>query len=114
MINIILIIVLAMAAQIFVWFQSNSQLFWEFWKDRFILSAFLYGIPSSIFFWFTTTLAYKEFGSLWSVRFLTFGLSYITFPIMTYLFAGESMLTPKTIVCTLLSFVIIGIQLFWK
>jgi hypothetical protein len=112
--EIIAIILLAIAGQVFVWFQSNSQLFWEFWKDRYLLSAFVYGIPSSILFWYTTTLSYKHFGNLWSTRFLMFGLSYITFPIMTYMFANESMLTPKTIVCTLLSFVIIAIQFYWK
>lgn len=114
MTNTILFVLLAMTAQVFVWFQSNSQLFWDFWKDRYLLSALVYGIPSSILFWYTTTLAYKHFGNLWSVRFLMFGLSYVTFPIMTYTFAGESMLTPKTIVCTLLSFVIIAIQFYWK
>jgi hypothetical protein len=114
MTQIISFILLALLAQVFVWFQSNSQLFWEFWKDRFLLSALVYGIPASILFWYTTTLAYKHFGNLWSVRFLMFGLSYITFPLLTYIFAGESWLTPKTVVCTLLSFVIIAIQFYWK
>ena len=114
MIQIIPIVLLTILGQVLVWFQSNSQLFWDFWKDRFILSALIYGIPSSITFWYATTLAYKHFGNLWSVRFLVFGLSYITFPIMTYVFAGESWLTPKTMVCTLLSFVIIAIQFYWK
>ena len=114
MIEVLTFVLLAMTAQVFVWFQSNSQLFWEFWKDRYLLSAALFGVPSSILFWYTTTLAYKHFGNLWSVRFLMFGLSYVTFPLMTYFLAGESFLTPKTIVCTMLSFVIIGIQFFWK
>jgi hypothetical protein len=114
MIDVIPIIVLTMIAQIFIWFQTNSQLFWEFWKDRYLLSATLFGIPASILFWYTTTLSYKHFGSLWSVRFLMFGLSYITFPIMTAVFAGETMFSPKTIICTMLSFVIIAIQFYWK
>lgn len=107
-------ILLTLVGQVLVWFQSNSQLFWDFWKERFFLSAIIYGIPASIMFWWATTLGYKHFGSLWSVRFITFGLSYITFPIMTYIFADESWLTPKTMVCTLLSFVIIAIQFYWK
>jgi hypothetical protein len=45
---------------------------------------------------------------------LGFGVSYLTFPILTYLILKESMFTPKTMACVFLSFCIIGIQIFWK
>ena len=68
------------------------------------------GIPISYFFWLATKWGYEGFGSLWSIRFLGFATSMMTFPIMTYLYLGEA-ITLKTAVTILLSVVIMAIQL---
>jgi hypothetical protein len=38
----------------------------------------------------------------------------LTFPFLTWYFLNESMFTTKTMLCVLLSAIIVGIQLFWK
>ena len=79
-------------ANILVWYQLNSQLVWkwaESYKSMWIMS--LLGIPISILFWYCTKWGYIGFGNLWSVRFLGFAASMMTFPIMTYWYLGEPM-----------------------
>ena len=68
------------------------------------------GIPITGFFWLATKWGYHGFGSLWAVRFMGFATSMITFPILTYLYLGET-ITLKTLITIILSFVIMGIQL---
>jgi hypothetical protein len=100
--------------QTFGWFQLNSQFVWEWWKDKPVTATILFSIPTGLCFWTGVKLAYEEMGEVWGPRFLIFCLSYLTFPILTWYFLDESMFTSKTMVCVLLSFVIVGIQLFWK
>jgi hypothetical protein len=76
------------------------------------LAAF--SVPAGLCFWAGIRIAYAEMGVIWGPRFLIFGLSYVTFPILTWHFMHESMFTPKTLICTALAFMIIGIQLFWR
>ena len=41
-------------------------------------------------------------------------LGFPLFPFLTFWYFNESMFEPKTMMCVLLSFVIVGIQVFWK
>ena len=102
------------AGQFCVWFGTNSQVVWKWWCDKPILSAILFGIPASLFFWHGTKYGYLAMKELWGPRFLGFGMSYLTFPLLTWYLAHESMFTVKTMLCVFLSFTIIGIQIFWK
>jgi hypothetical protein len=45
---------------------------------------------------------------------LGFGVSYFTFPFLTWWLLNESMFTTKTMLCVALSFIIVAIQLFWR
>jgi hypothetical protein len=101
-------------AQACVWFSSNSQIVWDWWADKPLLAAILFGVPASLLFWHGTKYGFAAMNELWGPRFLGFGMSYLTFPILTWWFASESMFTAKTMVCVLLSFTIVGIQIFWK
>ncbi len=100
--------------QLCVWFGSNAQIVWNWWSDKPLLAAILFGIPASLFFWHGTKYGYAAMNELWGPRFLGFGMSYLTFPVLTYYLAHETMFTAKTMVCVLLSFTIMGIQIFWK
>ena len=108
---IVLTIVIFLLNNILIWYQLNSQLVWD-WakgtKSMWIMS--LMGIPISILFWYATKWGYIGFGSLWSIRFIGFAMSMITFPIMTYFYLGETM-TFKTLVTILLAFIIMLLQL---
>ena len=96
---------------ILIWYQLNSQLVWD-WakgtKSMWIMS--LLGIPISLLFWYATKIGYVGFGNLWAVRFMGFATSMISFPIMTWLYLGET-ITLKTLVTILLAFIIMLLQL---
>jgi len=112
--NIAVGLSLFIVGQTMVWFQSNSQLVWNWWKDKPLISAFIFSIPISLAFWYGTRHIFTATNQLWTARFLGFGASYLTFPFLTYWLLGESMLTSKTIICTFLAFIIIAIQIFWE
>ena len=96
---------------ILIWYQLNSQLVWD-WakgtKSMWIMS--LLGIPISLMFWYATKIGYEGFGNLWAVRFMGFATSMLTFPVMTWLYLGET-ITLKTLVTILLAFIIMLLQL---
>ena len=99
---------------VFAWYTHNSQFVWEFWKDKPVLANILFGVPCGILFWYGVKYAVSASDLLWTSRFVAFSLSYVTFPIMTWWYLGESMFTLKTLICTLLAFMIIGVQIFIK
>ena len=100
--------------QLCVWFGTNSQIVWKWWADKPMLSAILWGIPATLFFWHGTKYGYMAMKELWGPRFLGFGMSYLTFPLLTWWLASESMFTTKSMICVALSFMIMGIQIFWR
>ena len=108
---IVISIIVCFLCQILVWYQLNSQLVWD-WakgtKSMWIMS--LFGIPISLLFWLATKWGYEGFGSLWSIRFLGFATSMMTFPIMTYFYLGET-ITVKTFISIVLAFIIMLLQL---
>jgi len=102
---------LLLCSHVAIWFSTNSQLIkgWEGSKSLFLSVAL--SIPISLMAYYATRFGYKALDSLWSVRFLAFSLSYLVFPVLTWLFLKESPFTLKTIVCTILSFAIVATQL---
>jgi hypothetical protein len=87
---------------------------WKWWDGRPILAVLVFGIPAGLSFWYATKVAFLAMDEVWGPRFLGFCMSYVTFPILAWYLMNESMLTTKTLLCILLSFCIISIQLFWK
>ena len=109
--DIVYCILIFFVNNIIIWYQLNSQLVWKWaegYKSMWIMS--LLGIPISLLFWYATKIGYQGFGNLWSVRFMGFATSMLTFPIMTWLYLGE-ILTLKTIITLLLALIIMILQL---
>jgi|TARA_Y100001937_G_scaffold78835_1_gene106890 hypothetical protein len=100
--------------QIFAWFLNNSQFVWDWWKDKPVITSLIWSFPVSLTFWWGSKWSYEALGTVWASRLLSFGLSYICFPLLTWFLMGESALTPKNIVSSLLAFTLVGIQVFWK
>jgi hypothetical protein len=100
-------------ANVFAWFQSNSQFVWKWWYDHPVLTVFIYAIPTSITFFFGWRYAVEATGELWGARMVGFGIGTIMFSLMTYFMMGEG-LSYKTLTCVLLSICIILIQILWK
>jgi len=111
---IILGSLMLLLGQVCAWFLNNSQFAWEWWKDKPLLTAGIWALPVSLAFWWGSKWSYAGLGTAWSSRLLGFGLSYISFPILTWIFLGESAFTPKNIVSSLLAFILVAIQVFWK
>ena len=108
---IIITILIFFLNNIFIWYQLNGQLVWDFWKSwKGIVCMLLMGIPISGLFYLATKWGYQGFGTLWPVRFMGFATSMMTFPIMTWLYLGE-VITIKTIITILLALVIILLQI---
>jgi hypothetical protein len=100
--------------QTMVWFQLYSHYIWKWWEGRALEAALVYGIPASLCFWYGTKIAMDATSEAWTARLLCFGMSYLAFPLLTWWLLNESMFTTKTLLCVFLSFMIVGIQLFWK
>ena len=108
---IILTILIFFLNNIFIWYQLNGQLVWDFWKSwKGIVIMLLMGIPISALFYMGTKWGYQGFGTLWPVRFMGFATSMMTFPIMTWLYLGEVM-TLKTFLTLGLAAIIMLLQL---
>jgi hypothetical protein len=98
---------------ILVWFSANLQFVDGFESSKIIIVSLILSIPTTLCAFYAsraTYIAMEE--SLWSVRFIAFGISYLVFPFLTWIFLNESMFTFKTIVCVLLSVLIVCIQVF--
>jgi hypothetical protein len=112
--NLLIGILLSLLGQTLIWFQTNGQFVWEwFRKNPIILSVAFGGIISYLFILGTKYLALHFDGLLWPVRFIGFGSGMVVFSILTWYFMGEG-ISAKTIISLILSFSLVAIQIFWK
>ena len=84
MLSFLIVFILYTSGHAFGWFTFNSQLVWDYWKEKSLLAC------------------------------IVFAASYVIFPVLTWWFLNESMLTTKTLICIMLSLVIVFIQAFWR
>ena len=101
-------------AQVLAWFQSNSAILGGKLAENFFWIALIFGPIVSILFAYGTKTLYAEIGSLWSIRFLTFGIGYLVFIPLTWYFLGEEIITFKNVISFLLCVALISIQFFLK
>ncbi len=90
--------------------QQNLQFVDDWWKERVMLSLVLFSIPIGYFYLKSWTYFVETLGSVWASKFVFFGLSYVTFPILAYMFLGETPWSLKTVVSFFLSLLIIIVQ----
>jgi hypothetical protein len=101
-------------AQALIWFQTNGQFIWPWFKRNPIILSITGGtIISYIFIYATRYVAEYYDGSIWPGRFIGFACGIITFTTITYFMMDEG-ITTKTLLCIILSFGILCIQVFWK
>jgi len=98
--------------QVVGWFQLNAQSISPWWQDKPVFSAFVMGVPTSILFWYGWKYITVYTQSAWTARFIASSAGLIVFPILTWMFLNESMMTPKTLVCLFLALLILFIQLY--
>jgi len=97
-----------------IWFQTNGQFVWPWFKKNPVIVSLLMGTSISYVLIFATRfmVAYYD-GLLWPGRFIAFGTGIISFTFLTWYFMGEG-LTAKTLVSLIMARSLIGIQMFWK
>ena len=94
-----------------VFFQHNLQFINPYFKDKTHILILTMSIPISyLYFYSWTYFVNNSGGSVWAARFIFFGLSYLVYPVLAYVFMHQSPFTLKTILCTILSVVILLIQ----
>jgi len=98
--------------QIMAWFQSNSGIIAEENATKAMLFAACFAPITTLAFAYGTKLMYAEMDSLWSIRFITFGIGYLIFIPLTWYFLGEEMFTAKNGISLLLCLVLLLIQAF--
>lgn len=101
-------------AQVLVWFQSNGQFLWPWFKRNPLILSIVGGtIISYILILATRLIAEHYDGMIWPGRFIGFAIGMLIFSYLTWEFMDEGINT-KTMVSIFLSFLLICVQLFWK
>ena len=97
-----------------IWFQTNGQFVWPWFKRNPILIALIGGSTISYMFIIATKYVAEYYdGQLWPGRFIGFAMGMVSFGILTYFIMDEP-LNQKTIISLSLSILLICVQLFWK
>lgn len=96
---------------ILVFMQHNLQFMNEAFKDKQLVLILTLSYPISfLYFYSWTYFVNNSGGSVWAARFIFFGLSYLVYPILSYVCLNETPFTIKTMLCTFLSVLILLIQ----
>lgn len=106
-------ILLGALAQIITFFQFQGQFKIEWMKNNPFIVSFL-GIPIAYLFLLSVKymVAYYD-GQLWPSRLIGFGIGMVIFIAMSKAWFNED-ISAKTLICLILSVIIILIQIFWK
>lgn len=97
-----------------IWFQTNGQFVWPWFKRNPVLIALIGGSTISYMFIIATKHVAEYYdGQLWPGRFIGFAMGMVSFGILTYFIMDEP-LNQKTIISLSLSVLLICVQLFWK
>ena len=94
----------------FAFLQNNMQFINPDWKDKALITALVFSIPTSLCYIYSYGYFVNQFESAWSGKFMLFGISYMVSPMLIYIFLGESPFNLKTALCMLLSLLIVTIQ----
>ncbi len=112
--NLLIGVILTLIGQILIWFQTNGQFVWDWFRKNPVILAVSFGsVISYIFILGTKYLALHFDGLLWPVRLIGFGLGMLVFSTFTWYFMGET-INAKTIISLILAFTLVCIQVFWK
>ena len=106
--------ILVTIAQTMSWYSSNSLILWDWLKENYIPVIIAISPFVGLAFAYATQLGVEALGSLWAVRFSTFSIGYLVFIVLAWYHLGEDPLSAKNIVTSILCFILLGIQIFWK
>jgi hypothetical protein len=111
--NLFIAMLLLVISQVVIYFQLQSQFFFEWAKNNWLILSLL-GVPISIGLSFYTRYCADAFdGATWPGRLIGFAVGAIVFALLSVIFLKEPLST-KTITCLSLSALILIIQIYWK
>jgi hypothetical protein len=84
------------------------------WAEKHLWVMVLIGVPLSYIYIKSVNLFVEGFGGqIWPSRLIGFALGIVVFTILSSVLFQENM-NLKTVVCLVLAFIIVAIQIFWK
>jgi len=84
------------------------------WAEKHLWVMVLIGVPLSYIYIKSVNLFVEGFGGqIWPSRLIGFALGIVVFTILSSVLFQEHLST-KNIICLLLAFTIVAVQLFWK
>lgn len=96
---------------IMTFIMHNLQFVDEAYKNKQIYLILILSYPISFAYYYAWThFVTANEGSVWSAKFIFFGLSYLVYPVLAYIVLNQSPFTLKTALCVLLSVLILVIQ----
>ena len=112
--KLLLAFALFFTGQAAIWFQTNGQFVWPWFKKNPLTVSVLFGTAISYILIYGTKFMVEYYdGLLWPGRFIAFGSGIISFTFLTWFFLGEG-ITTKTVVSLFIACSLIGIQILWK
>lgn len=105
-------LILITISTILVWFNQNIRYYSEWWDEHYLLNIALFAPVIGFFTYIYWGVCMEVFGSMWSARLVSYAVSTIIFSIITWYFANENPFELKTIICILLSLVILLVQMY--
>ena len=106
-------VALFLTAHVLGFFQLNLKFIYPELSSKALYIACAFSLPMTLLFYYGWTYSMESSSSAWTSRFISFGVSYLVFPILTSIFLGEGFFDAKTIICIILSMLILYIQLFY-
>lgn len=112
--NLIAGSLLFIIGQSLIWFQTNGQFVWPWFKRNPLTISLIAGTGISYIFIVATRMIAEYYdGLLWPGRFIAFGSGIIGFTFLTWYFMNEGLNT-KTLVSLMLALTLVTIQIVWK
>ena len=112
--NLLAGLTLFIIGQSLIWFQTNGQFIWPWFKKHPFLVSLIAGTGISYMFIMATAYVADYYGGLlWPGRFIAQATGILTFAGLTFVMLNEGM-SMKTTISLVLAFAIISIQILWK
>lgn len=112
--NLITGLLLFIVGQSLIWFQTNGQFIWPWFKRNPLMVSLIAGTGISYMFICATRLVADYYdGLLWPGRFIAQATGILTFAGLTFVMLNEG-ITTKTTISLILALAIISIQILWK
>ena len=112
--RLVIAMLLFVFGHILIWYQTNGQFVWPWFKKNPLSVALIFAIPISYSFIIATKFIVEYFdGTLWPGRFIGFATGIISFAILTNLYFNEG-INAKTAISLVLATALVAIQILWK